>query len=1468
VKIKFTLQPSGKDPVDLLATVDAAATVGDLARYLVRAQPSHPASTPVESDETTLSLLDGETRVLDPRDPIGESGLHSGSVVSLSRAGQAYRDPHAGAAATLIVTAGPDTGREFPLSHGTSVLGRERGCEVKFTDPMVSRAHARLNVTDVIELVDLGSANGIQLGDATVTRTVLRPGDTATIGDSSFTVKMLQPSRHTPGIEDAAVAFVRSPRLDPHYEGQKFTAPSPPEKPGKQRFPIIALIAPLMIGAFLYVLTKSPTSLVFVALSPIMMVGNAVESRIGGRKEFRKALELWRADLREVVDAADVAAGDEIAGRNLEHPSLESCLDAVLNSGPLIWSRRPEDPGFLELNLGSGSQPSRNTIELPDAGKTPRELTTEMLGATDRFKVVSGVPVVAYPAEQGSVGFAGGRRTTLEVAWAFIAQVAILHSPAELVICGVASTQSSSDWNWIKWLPHTSSPHSPLPVRHLASTESAAAKLLSELEDLLAQRREQDNGEGSLPAVLVLVEHDAPAEQSRLVQLSEEGWRNGIHFVWLASDVTQLPAACRTFVELDQDPEAGSVGFVHTSEHVAPVALDSLTAETAADVARRLAPMVDIGARVDDDSDLPRAVSLLSVMGTQLASSSQAVVERWLENRSILTGRFAPAAPARHAGNLRAVIGQSAGEPLALDLRADGPHALVGGTTGSGKSELLQAWILAMAAAHSPQRLTFLLVDYKGGSAFRDCTELPHTIGLVTDLSPHLVRRALTSLSAELRFREHLLARHAAKDLVTLEKQGVIDAPPSLVIVVDEFAALVNEVPEFVDGVVNVAQRGRSLGLHLILATQRPAGVIKDNLRANTNLRVALRMADEDDSTDVLGSPQAAFFDQSIPGRAVSKTGPGRLVPFQTGYAGGWTTDEAPPPEIFVEELTFGTGPVWEADEEGEVLAGEQDSTDIKRLVTSVSEAFAMAEIPTPRKPWLPELKAVYDLANQDEVPSRRRDTELVFGIRDDPDNQSQPTVAFHPDKDGNLAVYGTGGSGKSTLLRTLAIASGFTVRGGPCHVYGIDFGARGLSMLEDLPHVGSIISGSDDERITRLLVWLRSLVDERAVRYSQANAATITDYRRLANMPDESRILLLVDGIAAFRQAYEASNRTRWFDMFTSLAADGRPVGVHVVLSSDQRSGMTTSLASAVQSRVILRQASEDDYGLLGVATDVLSASSPPGRGLVGEDETQIAVLGGTPDSVDQAVAIRGFAESMRRAGASIAPPIERLADDVALSALPASVAGLPVIGLSSTTLGPLPFEPRGTFIVSGPPGSGRTTTLHALVQSLRRWNPDIALHYFGNRRSSLASLPEWSTIAFGPDEVAEGASELITALKSAGSVRPLVAIFVEGVSDFVNGVADSILQDLARLCVAEEHFIVMEGETTTFTGSFGVLGAAKSSRAGIALAPDQSDGTTVYRTDFPRTNRAEFSPGRALCVALGKTEIVQIGRPDVSPV
>lgn len=1449
MKVKFTLQrPAG--PVDLIATVDSATTIGQLAGHLAAADPTAAQKT---ADGLTLGLVTTTNVAIDPHQLVADSGLRSGATVSLSRSGGAFLDPQRTAAAVVQVLAGPDAGREYEVRSGSSIVGRERGCEVRLADPMVSRRHARINVSTVIEIIDLGSANGVLIDGVAMPRAILRSADTVELGDSRLSVRMLhgagQPHR-------SATGFVRSPRLDPVGRARQLEAPEPPERPAGQRLPLIPLLAPLLLGGLLYLITRSLTAIVFVSLSPVLILGNLVESRLSGRAAYQQAVREFWTDVDALVRDATEAAAAEAAERLGEHPSTEACIEAVRTAAPLLWTRRPGERGFGEVRLGLARQPARTVIELPSVRRGTRALNEELAARLQPFATVEAVPVVAVLADS-ALGIAGPDQLAGPVARAVVLQLAALHSPAELVLAAIVSTSSVADWDWLKWLPHTTSASSPLPERQLATGPTAATALVSSLEELLGQRAAAGTGPAG-PAVLLVVGDDAPVEHSRLVGLAEHGPAHGIYLIWLAAEMSRLPAACRTYLDVHSDGLTGAVGNVGTGSVAAPVSLELCRADTAMQVSRLLAPVVDIGARIDDASDLPRSVSLLAVNGPELASAPEAVLERWTENRSILTGPWAPASPSRGSGSLRAVIGQSASQVHALDLRRDGPHALVGGTTGSGKSELLQSWILALASAHSPQRLTFLLVDYKGGSAFSDCVDLPHTVGLVTDLTPRLVRRALTSLSAELRHREHLLASHAAKDLMALERLGVVEAPPSLVIVVDEFAALVKDVPEFVDGVVNVAQRGRSLGLHLILATQRPAGVIKDNLRANTNLRLALRMADEADSLDVLGSTEAAYFDPALPGRAVSKTGPGRLVPFQTGYAGGWSSDLPPAPDILVEELGFGAGTIWQPPEPVELAPVDPGATDIRRVVATVIAANTIAEIPLPRKPWLPELRPVYDLADREAVPSRRTDAELVFGVRDDPDRQCQPTVAFYPDREGNLAVYGTGGAGKSTLLRTIAIAAGFTIHSGPSHVYGLDFGARGLAMLEDLPHVGSIIGSAEHARITRLLGWLRGIIDERALRYSRVNAASITEYRRQAARPDEPRLLLLVDGVTAFRQAYDVPGRSRWLDMFTSIAADGRPVGIHVIVSADQRAGLWPALAAAVQSRIVLRLPTAEDYSTLGVPSDVLTAASPPGRGLVGPIELQVAVLGGIPDSVGQAAAVRAFGEAMRKAGTSIAPPIGSLSDSVPLNELPASVDGQPVLGIASRSLAPFGVEPRGSFVISGPPSSGRTTAMRTLALALQRWDPEIELHYFGTKRSELVTGVRWQVMSFG-DDSGPAATDLADRIARRSVDAPRIAVFIESPAEFANGPADAALQSLCKACLTEDQFLVVEGETSTLTGSYGLLGLVKTSRAGLALQPDQGDGQAVYRTDFPRIDRSEFPPGRALLVKLGRTEVVQ---------
>ncbi|NDO90991.1 FtsK/SpoIIIE domain-containing protein [Cellulosimicrobium composti] len=1489
MRIKLTLHRPDASTTNVAVTADATATVRDVAEALFAGDPTRSGTA--VPDRLTLQVGtspagSGQGRVLSPTSDLVEAGLRSGSTVSIVRVSEHFDAPgqdRGAAVAVLRVLEGPDAGREFPLPVGTSYLGRDRNMDIRLSDPQVSKRHARITVGETIEITDTNSANGLVMGGQRMMRSTLTSADTVTIGSTVVSVVALHRTTSL-APTSPVVEFNRSPRVVARFPERKLKAPKPPTPPEPQRFPYLAMVAPLIMGTILYSVTRNILSIVFIGLSPILMLGNYLDQKVQARRKLKAQREQFAAAVVAMRDTIERTHAVERAVRLSEAPSVADTVDAVRRLGGLMWTHRPEHEAFLTVRVGLGAAPARTQLEQPSENNTLPEFWSELEKLHAQCATISGVPVVARLRTDGALGVAGTGSTVDAVARGILVQLAGLHSPSELVLAAVTSQRSRADWEWLEWLPHTGSPHSPLGGDHLADNPGAAQALLSQLEDLVEARGadldthaelrgpiDPEEGEDTpkpvLPTVVVLVEDDAPVDRSRLTRLVERGADAGVHVVWVAPTVEQLPAACRTFVLVDtaDATSAGTAGATSGEVRVGrltfPVTCETVDLPTAHEVARILAPVVDVGAPVDDDSDLPRSVSYLTLAGTALAEDPGRLIDAWRENGSLTPRDGSPPVRRKAPTNLRGLVGHSGTEPLYLDLRTQGPHALVGGTTGAGKSEFLQSWVLGMAAAHSPDRVTFLFVDYKGGAAFADCVNLPHTVGLVTDLSPHLVRRALTSLRAELRYREHLLNRKKAKDLASLERTGDPDAPPSLLIVVDEFAALVNEVPEFVDGVVDVAQRGRSLGLHLILATQRPAGVIKDNLRANTNLRVALRMADEDDSTDILGIPMAAHFDPSIPGRGAVKTGPGRITPFQTGYAGGWTTSRPERPRIDVQEMAFGSDIRWELPEPEVEEVTDPGPNDIARIVATISRAATEAAVPMPRKPWLPELAPTYDLAR---LPNPRTDTMLLLGVEDDPTTQAQPTVFYEPDRDGNMAIYGTGGSGKSATLRTIAVSAAITARGGPVQVYAIDAGASGLRMLEDLPHVGAVISGDDEERVQRVLRTLRDLVDERSARYAAVRAGSLDEYRRLANAPDEPRILLLVDGIGAFRESYEfrPAHAFPVWGAFTAVATDGRQVGVHVVVAGDRAASVPTSLGSTIQKRLVLRLASEDDYLTLGVPKDVLSLTSPPGRGVLDENEVQVAVLGGDPNVALQARELGKLRDAMVRLGIPQAPGVERLPDSFTLDALPELAGDRPAIGLDDLDIAPVGLPARGTFMLSGPPGGGRTTALVTIAQAVRRARAGRVV-YLSPRRTSISALDVWDTAATSPEEVVTLLESLTQAL-DGGSLRPgALTVLVESVTEFTGTPAEQPLVAFVRAATRAEQLVVGEAESSTWGQAWAIAQPFKAGRTGLLLTPGDLDGDTLLGTGLGRIRRADFPPGRGFLVVSGRARKLHVALP-----
>ncbi|WP_313810837.1 FtsK/SpoIIIE domain-containing protein [Glutamicibacter sp.] len=1479
MKIKATLRRHDSSTTDVLLTYDSTATVADAARALAGEQgPESP---------TLLTSSAGAAPVqLDPQTPLAEAEIGSGFTIEVVPASDVFESDKA-AAAVLRVVSGPDAGMSFALPAGNSMVGRSADCTVNLNDRMVSTRHARIEVGSGIELVDLNSANGILVDGGLVQRLQVIPGQLITLGATDVYFELLDsPDGEAPVYEKGgSISFNRSPRVEVRYPGRELKHPTIPQEASPRLFPWPMIFAPLIMGLTIFSFTQRALSLIVVLVSPLMMLGNLIGQRTQSNNKLRQEIETFERQFEQLED--DLFSGEESERehRRSEAPATATVFSQAESLGPLLWTRRPEHWNFLSVRLGSGRAPSRNTVtELTDrSGLQDYVQRVEQLRA--KYQMIDDVPIIELLPSCGAIGIAGPRLQSADALRGLAVQLFGLHAPNELCTAALIDPAWTGDLEWFKWLPHATGPRSPLAQFALADTQTSGTVLLNALEEIIS-RRSQDTSDrrGPLPtaetamelggqvgenqgksnlakdlSLVLFVTNDAPVDRARLSQVIERGPAVGIFTIFVAPTVESLPASCRTFIDVSQGLDDATVAWVRAGEQIHQVQVEGVSAQNAEHFARRLSPIVDSSSLIPDSSDLPESVSLLRILGTDLAESSSAVVERWRQNNSVINRNAAAGSLPRlkRAGTLRAFIGQGSPDAMSLDLRTQGPHALVGGTTGSGKSEFLQAWVLAMAAEYSPDRVTFLFVDYKGGSAFADCVELPHCVGLVTDLSPHLVRRALTSLRAELHHREKLFHRKKAKDLLELEKRQDPQTPPALVLVIDEFAALAGEVPEFVDGVVDIAQRGRSLGIHLIMATQRPAGVIKDNLRANTNLRVALRMADAADSNDVVEDPVAAGFDPSLPGRGIAKTGPGRLIPFQSGYAGGWTTEQPEAAEVRVEDLRFGGTRVWEQPDANLPNVEENNGpNDQKRLVNSFIAASHQAAIPAPRRPWLDDLSATIDL--RELAPDS--DSLIPLALADIPEHQAQETAYFEPDTEGHLLVYGTSGSGKSAALRSIAIAAGANPAAGTAAVYALEFGTSSLRSLSELPHVGAVIGGDDVERIQRVFRNLAAQLDERSERYAAASTANLSEYRQVTGQVDEPRIFLLIDGFGAFRNDWELGHgRGEFYQVFMRIVGEGRPLGIHVVATADRFGAVPTAISANITQRVVLRMSDEQAYNVLGAPKDVLNERSVPGRAIIKGHEAQIAVLGGTANVAEQTTLTTAWAQELISSGAPQAAGVKSLPLTFDASQLPDQAAGLPVIGLSDTTLGPIGFEPIGTFVVVGPPQSGKTNTLRAMVNALDRQHPGTQFFHLGGRRAELRGWRTWHGTANGPEEARRFAKDMLD-LVSDDSMPGKMVFVVENMTEFADSDAERPLKELIKAINRSDHFLIADGDINQFSSSFGLLGELKSSRHGIALKPDAYDGDSIFKVPFPRVKRHEFPVGRGFMVQNGQRTLVHV--------
>ncbi len=1119
---------------DVAIDADPGTTLAQVAAELDRLMHGMPAAVP---EPWIPSLYVGGHRL--PGDmPLAGSPLLDGCVVSLGDPSACPR-PESPGVAELRVAGGPAAGGVYRLGPGMTDIGGpvpdearpEEKPDISIADPAVPPLAVRVIIgPGGWQLAPFGGAEVWLDGQPVDGATYWQPGQQVAVGGTLLDLVPYEAPDAAlhPAEDDAGLEFNRPPRLLPPEITTRFQLPGPPSRPERRPVPVLMAVVPVVLGVAMAYFLRQVYMLAMAAFSPAMLLGSYVSDRRHGRKSYARQQADYRERKARVEREAAAAADAERLRRRHDCPDPATVASIAAGPRRRLWERRRTDPDYLLLRLGTADLPSAVELTDPAADEHRRR----------RNWLIPDTPVTIGLAGRGVAGIAGPADMPRAAGRWLVAQVAALHSPEDVQVCVLTGGDGQAAWEWARWLPHCRPALGQNCAALVGADAETVAARIAELTAIIKARhqalREQGHGGRFGPDIVVVFDGSRRLRSlPGAVGVLREGPEVGVFSICLDAADRLLPAECQAVAVAGPD---GTLTAGQMNEPaVAPVRPEYVTPGWAEKLARSVAPIRDVSGD-EEDTGLPASCRLLDILGLDPPAAS-AIAAGWSAG-----GR-----------TTRAVIGACYDGPFGIDLVRDGPHALVAGTTGAGKSELLQTLIASLACANRPDEMTFVLIDYKGGSAFKDCAYLPHVTGMVTDLDAHLTQRALASLSAELTRRERVLAAAGAKDIEEYAERGSLQpryqALPRLVIVIDEFASLVRDLPDFVTGLVGIAQRGRSLGIHLILATQRPSGVVSADIRANTNLRIALRVTDAAESADVIDAPDAAQISRVNPGRGYVRLGHASLIPFQAGRIGGHSIAAATTAPPRVRPAPW-AGLGHPEPRRPVVRQAEDEITDLKVLVDQIRRAATSLRVPVQPSPWLaplPDALLLRDLPAPGGPPGISGPpgpghAPIPFGLIDLPGLQRQQSAVIDLDIFGHLMAAGAPRSGRSQLLRTLAAAAAASHSCADLHLYGIDCGNGALLPLADLPHCGVVVTRTQDERAARLLARLAAELTRRQDLLAAGGFAQIAEQRAAAPPGDRlPHVLVLLDRWEGFTTTLGEAGGGTLTDVITRILAEGR---------------------------------------------------------------------------------------------------------------------------------------------------------------------------------------------------------------------------------------------------------------------------------------------------------------------------------------
>lgn len=1402
-------QEPSRDVCVALTTFPSNTTLGD---FLLSACPQFSFPEQVTIDNRPYQLTDC----------LEELPLYDGSLISTETASPSLdlRDW------IVRVSGGVNAGKAINIKEGETLsFGRADDADIHSDSLATSWFHGAIRILDSKAYVyDNDSSNGTFFnGEKVSEKGLYIPDSGGMIVAGGLVLTITKGLGESPAALSETkighkIPFNRPPRRGLPPLPKELTPPKRAAASDKVRFSWIAIVAPLLMAAVLVLRPGgSPWYALTALLSPIMAIGTYFENKRRSKKDKKEKGAEYEQELEVFLE--DVNAAQQAMRKRINRMTLDPALASIRAKTPTtgLWERRTHMSDCLTLSVGVGHIDWDVPLKNKD-GKLEEEISAVVEEAK-----LSDVPVNVDLAAGEVLGICGERETALGLMRSLLTQATVGMGPADMTVGIFADKHYHEDWQWAGWLPHTRVPGSTNESRYISSDYHQSQEILDGLDNSI------DSFITDLFLLVIdseslLEGRDAPAR--RLAGYGRRATRRDARMrvpaLIYAPTSEQLPSSCTWVLHIQED---GQLRLDKPEErlkikNIIPTTITLSKAETIAASTARF----DDPETTSLSTSLPSLVPLLSVLGIHGKPTEQNILELWNAPHTMSTP-----------------IGVTEHGTYSLDIVANGPHGLVGGTTGSGKSEFLRSLVAGLAARCTPEELTFILVDFKGGAAFASCDRLPHTIGTLSNLDPQLALRAVKALEAEMRYRQELFAQTGPDiDNIDAYRKTNPEAPlPRLLFVVDEFAQLAHEYPDVLKSLVSIAAVGRTLGVHMILATQRPAGVVNQDILANTNLRVALRVQSRDDSSSVIGTPQASSISSSERGRAYIRLGETEISAIQTALVTASTTGEN------ITELTiYPTSPEKPLTPPKTPLASKSDKTDLDLLIEAINHAHTSAGYSKPRPVWPEELPEHLPLP----LPAPSTPTLIHLGLSDDPDNQRQIPASWDLGQ-GNILFLGIPGSGTSTALTTLALQAAHAYSPKELDIVTLDFLEGALSPLRNLPH--SIIYASKSSGGLE--------VQNRTIRLLARELKT-----RLENPNGTYRtIIVLCDGFVTMID--DLGNGSTFdqqaLNLFYRLWSEGASVGIHIAASATRYQTVPTLIRDITPQKWAFRFTDSSDYAGLGKLTRKDKPSDLPGRCALATTGLQTHIA--TPktsieDSLNEITALYTDATPKK-------PLTHTLPDAFPISSVNQNTEfakdywTIP-IGITETDLSPAQLETWSGehILISGPVRSGKSSTLLALKEKItadaHKQNKKIHTYAVTGKRSPL-NEHSWDYHTTDPRDT----PTITTLIKANPTDMHLVFIDdAESLDDTGSTLSNLIAhtEENIRLFVA-----VRNDEGRKPSAWYAPI---RKKRCGILLMPtNPTTDEDILHVTLPKRLPVALIPGRGFICSSGQATLAHIAMP-----